>query len=54
MLVQAQKLDGLLEKRGIAIDRVLNFMVPDSVLVRFSVSACIRQNLGTCMLQCPS
>ncbi|EIE21133.1 adenylate kinase [Coccomyxa subellipsoidea C-169] len=32
-VVQAQKLDGLLEKRGIAIDRVLNFVVPDSVLV---------------------
>ena len=31
---QAQKLDEMLQKRGTAIDRVLNFMVPDSVLVR--------------------
>ena len=33
VLLQAEKLDGLLEKRGITIDRVLNFVVPDSVLV---------------------
>ena len=32
---QAEKLDGLLAHRGIGIDRVLNFSVPDSVLVRF-------------------
>ena len=31
---QAEKLDGLLAHRGIGIDRVLNFSVPDSVLVR--------------------
>ena len=30
---QAEKLDDLLEKRGIGIDRVLNFDVPDSTLV---------------------
>lgn len=32
-VVQAQKLDEMLAKRGQAIDRVLNFNVPDSVLV---------------------
>lgn len=32
--VQAQKLDQMLEKRGTHIDRVLNFVVPDPVLVR--------------------
>ncbi len=31
---QAQKLDEMLEKRGAHIDRVLNFVVPDPVLVR--------------------
>lgn len=31
--LQAEKLDELLKKRGIAIDRVLNFDVPDSTLV---------------------
>lgn len=30
---QAEKLDELLKKRGIGIDRVLNFDVPDSILV---------------------
>ena len=33
-LLQAQKLDEMLEKRGAHIDRVLNFVVPDPVLVR--------------------
>ncbi|CAK0784214.1 hypothetical protein CVIRNUC_007418 [Coccomyxa viridis] len=32
-VTQAEKLDELLKKRGIAIDRVLNFDVPDSTLV---------------------
>ncbi|KAK9825927.1 hypothetical protein WJX81_007483 [Elliptochloris bilobata] len=32
-VVQAQKLDEMLQKRGTAIDRVLNFVVPDPVLV---------------------
>jgi len=32
--LQAQKLDEMLEKRGAHIDRVLNFVVPDPVLVR--------------------
>ena len=31
---QAEKLDSLLAHRGIGIDRVLNFSVPDTVLVR--------------------
>jgi hypothetical protein len=30
---QAQKLDEMLAKRGQSIDRVLNFMVPDALLV---------------------
>ena len=33
LYLQAQKLDDLLAHRGIAIDRVLDFEVPDSVLV---------------------
>ncbi|MEW5299158.1 MAG: hypothetical protein WDW38_005047 [Sanguina aurantia] len=32
-VVQAQKLDEMLQKRGQSIDKVLNFSVPDSVLV---------------------
>ncbi|GFR39996.1 hypothetical protein Agub_g530 [Astrephomene gubernaculifera] len=32
-VVQAQKLDEMLAKRGQGIDRVLNFVVPDSLLV---------------------
>ena len=36
---QAEKLDELLKKRGIAIDRVLNFDVPDSTLVSVSAKA---------------
>lgn len=32
-VVQAQKLDEMLSKRGQNIDKVLNFQVPDSVLV---------------------
>ena len=32
-MCQAEKLDELLKKRGIGIDRVLNFDVPDSTLV---------------------
>ena len=32
-LPQAKKLDEMLGGRGIAVDRVLNFKVPDSVLV---------------------
>ena len=34
MCHQAEKLDDLLKKRGIGIDKVLNFDVPDSTLVR--------------------
>lgn len=30
---QAEKLDGMLAARGAAIDRVLNFAVPDALLV---------------------
>ncbi len=33
-VVQAQKLDGMLAKQGVAIDKVLDFQVPDSLLVR--------------------
>ena len=33
----------MLQKRGTAIDRVLNFVVPDSVLVR---AACAAVSLG--------
>lgn len=32
--LQAQKLDDMLEKRGEKVDHVLNFQVPDDVLVR--------------------
>ena len=32
--LQAQKLDEMLRHRGTAIDKVLSFEVPDSVLVR--------------------
>jgi adenylate kinase len=32
-VVQAQKLDEMLEKKGTEIDRVLDFQVPDSLLV---------------------
>ena len=39
---QAEKLDELLKKRGIAIDRVLNFDVPDSTLVSVSTLAVLR------------
>ena len=44
--LQAEKLDELLKKRGIAIDRVLNFDVPDSTLVSalhclFSAESCM-------------
>ena len=35
-VVQAQKLDEMLEKKGTHVDHVLNFEVPDSVLVKFS------------------
>ena len=35
---QAEKLDDLLKKRGIGIDRVLNFDVPDSTLVGLILS----------------
>lgn len=39
-VVQAQKLDEMLEKKGTHVDHVLNFEVPDSVLVRPSSSLC--------------
>ena len=32
--LQAQKLDDMLEKRSEKVDHVLNFQVPDDVLVR--------------------
>lgn len=49
---QAEKLDELLKKRGIAIDRVLNFDVPDSTLVSVSTSAVLRvhQPCAECIL----
>ena len=33
-VVQAEKLDEMLRKKGTSVDQVLNFEVPDSVLVR--------------------
>lgn len=45
---QAEKLDGMLQERGKKIDAVLNFNVPDSLLVRgelrgrVALSLCIR------------
>jgi adenylate kinase family enzyme len=39
--LQAQKLDDMLEKRSEKVDHVLNFQVPDDVLVR-------GQSLQTC------
>ena len=33
-VTQAEKLDGMLQKRGAHIDKVLEFQVPESVLVR--------------------
>ena len=48
---QAEKLDELLKKRGIAIERVLNFDVPDSTLVSVSTLAMFRihQHCATCI-----
>lgn len=42
--VQAQKLDEMLAKRGQSIDSVLNFVVPDSLLV----------GVKSCWVQLPS
>ena len=36
---QAKKLDGMLEKKGTEIDKVLDFQVPDSLLVRLLLRA---------------
>ena len=36
---QAKKLDGMLEKKGTEIDKVLDFQVPDSLLVGISLLA---------------
>ncbi len=33
-VVQAQKLDEMLQKKGTSVDNVLNFDIPDSVLVK--------------------
>lgn len=43
----------MLQKRGTAIDRVLNFVVPDSVLVRAACawSYCVTGRRSLAMLQ---
>lgn len=47
--IQAEKLDELLQKRGIGIDKVLNFDVPDSTLVRALSLCCLRILVGLCI-----
>lgn len=51
-VVQAQKLDEMLAKRGQAIDKVLNFDVPDSLLVERVTGRWVRQLLGASAHTC--
>lgn len=46
--LQAKKLDDMLAKRGQAIDKVLNFQVPDSLLVR---TMAVQSDSPTCVLK---
>lgn len=39
-VVQAEKLDEMLQKKGTGVDHVLSFEVPDSVLVRHPLPCC--------------
>lgn len=45
-VVQAQKLDEMLEKKGTEIDRVLDFQVPDSLLVERVVGRLVHPSSG--------
>ncbi|KAG2430480.1 hypothetical protein HXX76_010003 [Chlamydomonas incerta] len=45
-VVQAKKLDEMLAKRGQAIDRVLNFVVPDALLVERVVGRWVHPSSG--------
>lgn len=47
-VTQAKKLDGMLQERSMKIDHVLNFQVPDELLVRSTV----RQTHVICHVIC--
>lgn len=48
-LPQAQKLDEMLHKRGASIDNVLNFSVPEEILVRASYPTCASVQESPCL-----